>query len=60
MEMKLPRDPMLLLSVVNTKLRDFYKDLDSLCEDMGVSKEDIILSLSKIEHEYDEERNQFV
>lgn len=60
MEMKLPRDPMLLLSVVNTKLRDFYKDLDSLCEDMSVSKEDIILSLSKIEHEYDEERNQFV
>lgn len=60
MEMKLPRDPMLLLSVVNTKLRDFYKDLDSLCEDMGVSREEIILSLSKIEHEYDEKTNQFV
>lgn len=60
MEMKLPRDPMLLLSVVNTKLRDYYKNLDSLCEDMDINKEDIILSLSKIEHEYDEEKNQFV
>lgn len=60
MAMNLPRDPMLLLSVVNTKLRDFYKDLDSLCEDMGEDKETIILSLSKIEHEYDEELNQFV
>lgn len=60
MAMKLPRDPMLLLSVVNTKLRDFYKDLDSLCEDMEVDKSTIILTLAKIEHEYDEESNQFV
>lgn len=60
MSMSLPRDPMLLLSVVNTKLRDFYKDLDSLCEDMGADKNAIILSLAKIEHEYDEELNQFV
>lgn len=60
MAMNLPRDPMLLLSVVNTKLRDFYKDLDSLCEDMDADKSAIILALAKIDHEYDEECNQFV
>ena len=29
----LPKDPMLLLSVVNTKLRDYYHNLDALCDD---------------------------
>ena len=32
--MALPNDPIMLLSVVNLKLRDFYKNLDALCEDM--------------------------
>ena len=56
----LPKDPMLLLSVVNTKLRDFYKNLDLLCEDMDVDKEEIIDILSKIDYEYDEQLNKFV
>ena len=30
----LPKDPMLLLSVVNTKLRDYYHNLDALCDDI--------------------------
>lgn len=34
----LPRDPVMLLSVVNTKLRDYYSTLDVLCEDMQVDK----------------------
>lgn len=38
----LPKDPMLLLSVVNTKLRDFYDSLDAFCEDLGVNKEELI------------------
>ena len=29
---ELPKDPMLLLSVINTKLRDYYSNLDLLCE----------------------------
>ena len=37
----LPKDPMLLLSVVNTKLRDYYHSLDALCDDMNVNKEEI-------------------
>ena len=36
----LPRDPVMLLSVVNTKLRDYYSTLDVLCEDMQVDKQE--------------------
>lgn len=56
----LPNDPMLCLSVVNTKLRDQYKDLDSLCEDFNVDKHSLIEKLSDIDYEYDTEQNQFI
>ena len=42
----LPKDPMLLLSVVNTKLRDYYHDLDALCDDLDVEKEEIVNTLN--------------
>ena len=48
----LPRDPMLLLSVVNTKLRDYYHSLDALCDDMNVNKEEIISALKLIDYAY--------
>ncbi len=57
---KLPNDPMLCLSVVNTKLRDIYQDLDSLCDDMNVDKGALLDKLSMIDYEYDVEQNQFV
>lgn len=56
----LPKDPMLLLSVVNTKIRDYYHSLDALCDDMDVEKEEIINTLKTIDYEYDENRQQFV
>lgn len=56
----LPKDPAILLSVINTKLRDFYPNLDALCEDLEVKKSDILDSLSKIGYCYSEERNQFI
>ena len=56
----LPREPMLCLSVVNTKLRDQYKDIDSLCEDLNVDKALLIERLAQIDYEYDAVRNQFV
>lgn len=56
----LPNDPILLLSVVNMKLRDFYKDLDMLCQDLNVNKEELIEKLADIDYEYDEVTNQFV
>ncbi len=56
----LPKDPMLLLSVVNTKLRDYYHSLDTLCDDMNVDKEEIVSALKVIDYEYDETTQQFV
>ena len=60
MSNSLPKDPMLCLSIINTKLRDYYSDLDSLCEDMGVEKESLIEKLKTIDYLYDEKQNQFV
>lgn len=56
----LPNDPMMCLSVVNTRLRDCYPNLESLCEDMGVSKEELTKKLESIDYRYDIERNQFI
>ena len=58
--MNLPNDPIMLYSVVNMKLRDFYSNLDALCEDLDVDKEELITKLSAAGYEYDEEENQFV
>ena len=56
----LPNDPILLLSVVNMKLRDFYKDLDKLCQDLNINQEELIEKLADIDYEYDVNTNQFV
>lgn len=56
----LPRDPVMLLSVVNTKLRDYYSTLDVLCEDMQVDKQEVIGKLEMIDYTYDAGSNQFV
>lgn len=57
---ELPKDPMLLMSVVNTKLRDFYPSLDALCGDMGIEADKLTAKLTEIGYEYDASRNQFV
>ena len=44
--MDLPQDPMMLFSVINMKLRDFYPSLDALCEDLNVDKEELIQKLA--------------
>lgn len=58
--MNLPNDRMMLLSVINTKLRDNYKSLDELCEDLNEDKNDIISKLKEIDYEYNEELNRFM
>ena len=35
---RLPKDPIMLYSVINTKLRDFYSSLEALCEDMNIDE----------------------
>ena len=56
----IPQDPVMLLSYINLKLRDYYSSLDALCEDMDVSKSEIVEKLKSINCEYNEESNQFV
>ncbi len=56
----LPKDPAILLSVINTKLRDFYSDLDALCDDLEADKYEITATLNKIGYTYSPEKNQFI
>ncbi len=56
----IPEDPVMLLSFLNLKLRDFYGSLDALCEDLGVDRDGICRKLESINYHYDRERNQFV
>ena len=58
--MDLPQDNMMLLSVVNTKLRDFYPNLKALCEDMNADEYEIKNKLESIGYEYNSELNRFV
>lgn len=55
----MPNDPVVLLSYVNTQLRDFYPDLNSFCEDKGVEAGMLKEKLSLIDYEYDEKLNRF-
>lgn len=57
--MSLPNDEFMLLSVINTKLRDCYSSLDDLCDDMNESREEIESRLNSAGFEYDEELNKF-
>lgn len=56
----IPNDPVMLLSFVNLKLRDFYSDLDAMCEDLDIEKEELVKKLEGIDYHYNAERNQFV
>ena len=55
----LPNDPIMLLSFVNMKLRDSYASLDALCDDMDVSREEIMEKLAAVGYEYDKSSNRF-
>lgn len=49
----------MLLSVVNTKLRDNYSSLDELCEDLGADRAEIEKKLADAGFEYIPAANQF-
>lgn len=57
--MNLPSDPMMLMSVINMKLRDFYKDLDELCDDLDLDRSELEERLYKAGFEYSSESNRF-
>lgn len=56
----IPKDPAMLLSFVNLKLRDFYENLDVLCDDLEIDRDEVEQRLSLIDYHYDKEKNQFV
>lgn len=55
----LPNDPFMLLSVINTKLRDDYSNLDDLCASLDVDKAGLMERLQKAGFSYDPNTNQF-
>lgn len=56
----IPQDPVMLLSFINLKLRDYYGSLEQLCDDLDVNEQEIRDKLVSIDYHYNEERNQFV
>ena len=55
----LPKDPVLLLSVVNMKLRDEYGSLDKLCAALNEERPAIERTLAQLDYQYDPQQNQF-
>ena len=51
---------MILLSYLNTKLRDEYASLDLLCDDMQMEKADLQRKMESIDYRYNAELNCFV
>ncbi len=55
----MPEDPVLLLSFVNTRLRDMYSDLDEFAAAENIDAALIVQKLSSIDYHYDPNTNQF-
>ena len=56
----IPKDPVMLLSFVNLKLRDYYSDLESMCDALAIDRDELTEKLASIDYHYNKERNQFV
>ncbi len=56
----IPKDPAMLLSWVNTKLRDQYASLDELCSAEGLEQASLEAALAAIDYAYDPDTNRFV
>ena len=55
----LPNDPVILLSLVNARLRDEYEDLDALCASLDIERSRLEQRLAEIGYAYCKEQNQF-
>lgn len=58
--MNLPKDPVMLLSVINTQLRDNYPSLDELASAYMIDAQTLIDQLNAINYSYDATQNQFI
>ena len=50
-----PKDPAMPMSWINLKLRDFYGDLNELCDDLEIDKDDVISILEQAGYEYNDQ-----
>ena len=57
--MPIPQDPMILVSWLNTQLRDHYASLELLCEDLQLSQSDISRKLAALGYAYAPAHNRF-
>lgn len=57
--MNIPKDPAILLSYINTMLRDEYETLDELCKSLDIDRKELEGKLSGIGYEYSPEQNRF-
>lgn len=57
--MNIPKDPMILLSFVNTKLRDEYRSLEEFCKEHNLDVEALKKKLEEIGFQYNAELKQF-
>ena len=57
--MPIPQDPMILVSWLNTKLRDHYASLELLCEDFQLSQSEICQKLAALGYDYAPAHNRF-
>lgn len=58
--MPIPSDPAILLSYINTQLRDNYPSLDELAKSLSENSEEIKQKLASIGYEYDSQLNKFI
>lgn len=54
-----PKDPAMLMSWTNLKLRDYYKSLDDLCDDLEIDRNELENKLNQAGFEYNAELNKF-
>lgn len=56
----IPKEPVMLLSYINTQLRDFYPTVEELCASLSLDREELDKTLSGIDYLYDRKKNQYV
>ena len=55
----IPKDPIMLLSFINLKLRDYYSSLEQLCDDLDIDQDELTEKLSAAGYQYSGQ-NQFI
>lgn len=58
-DMAIPKDPIMLLSYINTQLRDFYPSVEELCSALDLDKQDLENKILEAGYQYDPSVNQF-